>query len=398
MAIHIKSASRPYSNGRAWLPIVLLVSVIAISVSACSNLWKPSQRTFQFIYTSDSHFGITRPTFQGNSNVGAYIVNGAMVQKMNSLPKMHFPEDNGVNAGKIVGGIDYLINTGDIANRSESGIQNAAVSWAEFTNVYLNGLNTLDNEKQKTKIWLLPGNHDVSNAIGQYHIPAKQTDNSSMVGIFNYMYPTCQTTKKDYSYSSGRIHYSKDIAGIHFLFVCMWPDSCERVWMAQNLKSVSDTTPVLLFVHDEPNVEAKHFTNPNDVHNINSTDKFENLLAEVFKDGKDISAESKIEQRGFVSFLKAHGNIKVYFHGNDNENRYYEYHGPDNDIDLKIIQVDSPMKGNISANDETKLSFQVVSVNPEQKVMTVRECLWNSDPARPDAHIKWGESITISLK
>jgi hypothetical protein len=37
--------------------------------------------TFQFVYISDAHFGITRATFQGASNVNATVVNAKMVEK-----------------------------------------------------------------------------------------------------------------------------------------------------------------------------------------------------------------------------------------------------------------------------------------------------------------------------
>ena len=371
--------------------------LLILFIVGCSQPQKQKRHLIQFIYTSDSHFGITRAFFQGDTNVYSNVVNAAMVKKMNSLPGLTLPNDSGVNAGNPVGEIDYLINTGDIANRSEPGIQTASVSWNQFITTYVNGLTTRNLEDQRSKIWLIAGNHDVSNAIGHYRIPSAQTDNASMVGIYNYMFPEHPLTSASFSYSKDKIHYSKDVDGIHFLFLNMWPDSTERIWMKQNLKTVSDSTPVLIFTHDEPNVEAKHFSNPNGKHNINATDKFENLLGEFFKDGNNISFPSTIEQRGFVSFLKKHKNIKVYFHGNDNENRYYDYHGPDNDIDLKVIQVDSPMKGDISRHDETKLSFQLVSIDPDQKRLTVRECLWNSDPGHPEKSIVWGAKTTIQL-
>lgn len=375
---------------------IFLLPVLFILLFGCIR--NPQPTIVQFVYTSDSHFGITRTTFQGDSNVYANVVNAAMVKKINSLTGLTLPNDFGVNAGKNVGGIDYLINTGDIANRSEKNIQKATDSWQQFVDVYLNGLTTKNNSEKATKIWLLPGNHDVSNAIGHYHISVEKKDNASMVGIYNHMFATNQKTDSSFNFHTNKIHYSKDITGLHFIFVQMWPDSCERIWMEEDLKSVSDSTPVLLFTHDEPNVEAKHFTNPNGNHDINTTDKFENLLGEVFKDGKDISISSDIEQREFAAFLKKHRNIKIYFHGNDNENRYYTYHGPDNDVNLKIIQVDSPMKGNYSSTSESKLSFQLVTINIPKKELTVRECLWNKNPTHPELPVVWGESTTISLK
>lgn len=376
---------------------IFVFSLLVLFFVSCNQPKNQKSHIIQFVYTSDSHFGIKRITFQGDSNVYSNVVNAAMVQKINSLPSLTLPNDSGVNAGNLVGEIDYLINTGDIANRSEAGIQTATVSWNQFKAIYVDSLTIKTNQNQRSEIWLLPGNHDVSNAIGHFKIPTANTDNASMVGIYNFMFPNNPKTSANYNFSTDKIHYSKDVDGLHFLFVQMWPDSCERIWIENDLKTVSDSTPVLLFTHDEPNVEAKHFTNPNGKHDINPTDKFENLLGEVFKDGKSMTDSSNIEQREFTSFLKRHKNIKVYFHGNDNENRYYTYHGPDNDVNLKIIQVDSPMKGNYSKSDEAKLSFQFVSIDAEKKVMTVRECLWNSDPSNPKKPVVWGAKTNIQF-
>ncbi len=367
---------------------------LTISIYSCEAQEK---NTLQFIYTSDSHFGISRPEFRGNKEVSAQIVNQAMVEKMNALPTATLPLDKGVNSGKVIGPIDYLINTGDIANREEKGVQTAKKSWDEFVTTYLEGIKLKGENGEPTKFLLLPGNHDVSNAIGHFKIDAP-IDNTAMVEIYNYMFPNSPKTSATYNYKIDKIHYSKDILGIHLAFINMWPDSNERAWLANDLKSISSSTPVLLFMHDQPDIESKHFINPNKDHSINSFDKFENLLEDEFKDGKTIKEESTIEQRELVAFLKLHKNIKAYFHGNNNENRFFDYHGPDNDISLKILQVDSPMKGNFSKNDEKLLSFQLVSIDSKKKIITVRECLWNSDLATLNSPIVWGKSTTFSLE
>jgi hypothetical protein len=379
------------------ISLFALLILSAISCKKDSATESPASSTIQFVYTSDAHFGITRATFQGATNVNATVVNAKLIEKINSLPSLTIPADNGVNAGKVVGGIDYLVNTGDFSNREETGIQSATLSWSQFSTTYMDGLSLKNSSNQKTTILLVAGNHDVSNAIGYYKTMAPLTDNGAMVGSYNYMFPSAQTTSSTYSYAANKIHYSKDISGVHLVFLNMWPDSTERVWIANDLKSVSTSTPVILFAHDQPSVESKHLTNPNGARTINSTDKFENLVPEVFKDGNSISNPSTLEQRSFVTFLKSHPNIKAYFHGNDNENKYYDYKGPDSDIALKTFQVDSPMKGNISGGDETKLSFQLVSVDTKTKTMTVRECLWNTAPTTPSAPVVWGTSMTIWL-
>ena len=382
------------------ISIFALLLLLAFSCKKDSAVETPTSPVIQFVYSSDAHFGITRATFQGGTNVNASVVNAKLVEKINSLQALTIPADNGVNAGKVVGGIDYFINTGDFANREESAssVQSASISWGQFSSTYINGLTLKTNSNAKTPVLLAAGNHDVSNAIGYYKTMLPLTDNGSLVGAYNYMFPSTPKTTATYDYVTNKIHYSKDISGVHLLFVNMWPDETERTWMATDLNGVSTSTPVILFVHDQPNVETKHFTNPNGAGTINSTDKFENLLPEVFKDGaKTISDPSTLEQRSFVTFLKAHTNIKAYFHGNDNENKYYDYKGPDNDVTLKTFQVDSPMKGNISGTDETKLSFQLISIDTKAKTMTVRECLWNSVPATPSTPIVWGASTTITL-
>jgi len=61
------------------------------------------------------------------------------------------------------------------------------------------------------------------------------------------------------------------------------------------------------------------------------------------------------------------------------------------------------MKGSVtgldaadSKGDETKLSFQVIAIDPNTKTLTVRECLWNAAGAA--SKVSWGTNSTISLK
>ena len=363
-----------------------------------------SKSIVQFVYTSDLHYGISR-SFRGTEKVSANVVNKTMIGQMNALPTVTFPNDGGVNAGKKVGSIDYVIVTGDITNRQQTGIQSATASWAEFCNDYLNDGFTLKNKKnQKVGFLLACGNHDVSNAIGYPKPMSPLTDATSMVSIYNLMLaPATPKTNETYNYATDKINYTREIAGVHFMFVTMWPDSANRIWMEKDLAKVSPSTPVIILTHDQPECEAKHFTNPNGNHDINANDKFENLLEEKLKDGTTTKSATVLEERGFVAFLKAHKNIKAYFHGNDNKNEFYTFQGPDKDVSLKIFRVDSPMKGEISGldakdgkGDESKLSFQVISLDGESKTLSVRECLWNTSGAA--SPIVWGESATISIK
>ncbi len=96
----------------------------------------------QIVFTSDVHFGITRPAFDGDSNVPSVKVNARLVSKINHLPALSLPPDAGVDAGRTVGPIDYVMIAGDIANREETPIQSAAASWDQFRDDYLEGIHT----------------------------------------------------------------------------------------------------------------------------------------------------------------------------------------------------------------------------------------------------------------
>ena len=151
---------------------------------------------------------------------------------------------------------------------------------------------------------------------------------------------------------------------------------------------------MLLFTHDQPDIEAKHLLNPNGSGDINAKDRFENLVSDVSSvpSSKEIPVR---EHRELAAFLKKHPAIVAYFHGNENYNEFYTWGGPDNDIAVPVFRVDSPMKGNESGKDETRLSFQLVSLDTEALKMTVREVLWNADPKHPA--ITWGASRTIGF-
>jgi 3',5'-cyclic AMP phosphodiesterase CpdA len=59
--------------------------------------------------------------------------------------------------------------TGAIANHQEVGppaVQSSTDSWAQFQMAYVRSLTLRDNRGAALPIFLTPGNHDVSNAIG----------------------------------------------------------------------------------------------------------------------------------------------------------------------------------------------------------------------------------------
>lgn len=383
-------------NDQLLLRATLSILLFPISVIA--------QTPVQIIFTSDVHFGITRPAFDGDSNVPSVTVNARLVAKLNRLPNLHLPIDKGVAAGLPVGPVDYLMISGDIANRQEVPIQSAAASWDQFHHDYLDGITLRDHTGQPTTFLVVPGNHDVSNAVGFYRKMLPLTDASSMAGMYNLMlHPAIPMTNATFHYPADKISYTRDIAGICFLFVTIWPDSANRIWMEKELARIGPQTPVVIVAHDPPDGDAAHFVNPDGNHDINSTDRFENILEEHSKDrhnslGTDGKPkEDRAEQLGFVAFLKTHPNIKAYFHGHNNWNEFYIYKGPSDDVRLPTFRVDSPMKGKFSSKDEKRLSFQLITIDPASHRLTVRECFWNPNPEKPDAAPVWGESRTLQL-
>jgi hypothetical protein len=388
------------SNNKYKLLLLMAFLFLLFSKNAYSQDKKSG--LINMVYSSDAHYGLYRPQFRGDTAVNSHVVNAAMIRQINQIPMLHLPADGGVSAGHYVGPVDYMVQTGDICNRMEIPIQSAAASWAQFKIDYMDGLKLKGHNGKPAKLLLAPGNHDISNAIGYSKPMMPLTDPTALVKIYNLMLkPVKPMTNEAYDFEKDKINYSFNMEGIHVMFITLWPDSAERIWMEKDLDTVAPKTPVIIFTHDQPTCEAKHFTNPLPPHQMTAANQFQNLVAENYKEGfvaaKDDGA-TNIEQRGLVQFLKKHANIKAYFHGNSNWNEFYTYKGPDNDANLPVFRVDSPMKGKYSGKDETLLSFQLITIDPQKQEMTVRECLWNTTPG--DAHQKTvvGKSATLSIR
>ena len=356
-----------------------------------------------FVFTSDVHYGINRGSFRGAGNVESRTVNAALVEKINRLPAAVLPADGGLRAGQAMGPVAFVVVTGDIANRQELyplHIQSATVSWGQFEDGFIRRLTLKQADGQPVPLLLVPGNHDVSDAIGSPSPMVPPTDATSMAEIYNrMMHPAVPRTKDTYRYATDKINFSRDFGGAHGVFLTMWPDQMERAWIEHDLAGVPATTPVFLFCHDQPDLEAKHLTNPNGTHDVNSHDKFENVVSDTCADGTTVDVDTTIEQRALAAFLKAHRNIVGYFHGNSNWNEFYTWGGPGGDIALNVFRADSPIKGKDSGKVETKLSFQVVTFDADAKTLTARECLWNAQ-GRADSDatpVAWGASRTVSL-
>ena len=224
------------------------------------------------------------------------------------------------------------------------------------------------------------------------------TDGTPLVDIYNRMLaPPQAKTATTFDYQGDRVFYAHDFGGVHFVFLHIWPDSAMRGRMERDFSHVSASTPIIIFTHDQPDVEAKHFINPNGIHDVNAADQFENLLADRFADGLTVDTPSLIEQAQFELFLRHHPNVTAYFHGNSNWHQFYDWNGPGRSARLHAFRVDSPMKGAVSSLDETKLSFEVVTIDSASRTMTVRECLWNPDPVHPGSPVAWGGSATVTL-
>jgi hypothetical protein len=236
-------------------------------------------------------------------------------------------------------------------------------------------------------------------------------DDTAYIKIYNAMMNPATLLAKgaitgaDYAttaanYASKRVVTSRLVNGILYVFVGMWPDSINRPLIDLEIAKAPAGTPVILFTHDQPDTETKHLTNPSIINtgnnSINATEKLENLLSDT-ADSASTSGTTINAQAALTTWLAARKNIVAYFHGNDNYNQYYVYTGqPAGTISLPIFRVDSPMKGVVTGNDAAdgkgdpnKLSFQVVSVDSNKKLLTVREYLWNLKT--------WGANSTISL-
>ena len=358
--------------------------LVLVSVSLfCCSVWAQGGEILRFVYCSDLHYGLVRD-FRGEEDVPADSVSRAMIASFGLLEKTALPLDGGVGQGQVFGEPEFIVCTGDIANRMQHGVQTASESWTQFCR---------DWEEYLDRMYLVPGNHDISNAIGYPKPMSPDKDAASAVGIYDMMMsPDTAVTADNFDYAVHKTHYTFVADSIRFVFVGMWPDSHMREWYSGTVETGEDI-PVLLFTHDPPDADAKHFTNPWRPHDINSADKFENLLTDTCS-VRSIDRTPKDNWQELERFLSSHPEIKAWFHGDWNYNEFYTWTGVDGTVSLPVFRVDSPMKGDYSSVDETLLSYIVVTVDAGSRLLTARECLWNPDGA---AGIRWGASCTVAL-
>ncbi|MEI7835779.1 MAG: metallophosphoesterase [Planctomycetota bacterium] len=120
-----------------------------------------------------------------------------MLAKMAALAGTTLPSDGKVGAGQPIT-FNSMIVTGDFANRNESGAPVASTSWAQFKADYLDA-KPLGN----IPVYLTPGNHDVSNAIGLKN-KVGTIDNAALAGVYNY---NNNPTTADSSFLKGFANY-----------------------------------------------------------------------------------------------------------------------------------------------------------------------------------------------
>ena len=139
------------------------VAVTLVTALLCGSLWSSSAsaEVIQIVYTSDQHYGISRKSFRGEKKVPAVTVNAAMVEAINDLPGLTLPPDDGVMAEKPVGWIDYVISTGDIANRMEGTPEKAPMTatacFELFMDQYGKGLKVKDKEGHPAELLAVCG-------------------------------------------------------------------------------------------------------------------------------------------------------------------------------------------------------------------------------------------------
>ena len=97
------------------------------------------------------------------------------------------------------------------------------------------------------------------------------------------LHPPPAKTAASFHIPEDKINYSRNIGGICFLFITIWPDSANRIWMEKELSRVDPNTPVIIVAHDPPDGDPAHFTNPNGDHGINSQRPFRKPAGRVLQ-------------------------------------------------------------------------------------------------------------------
>src|SRR5262249_33899417 len=153
----------------------------------------------------------------------------------------------GLNAGRAIGGVDFVVEAGDITNREEHteqlSIQSASASWSQFVEDYIKGVHLRDRSGHEARVFVVPGNHEASNAVGFYKTMSPPTDVTPLVEIYNLMLkPSQPETATGFDYARNRVFYTRDLGGVHFVFLHVWPDSVMRDRMEHDFAQVATST------------------------------------------------------------------------------------------------------------------------------------------------------------
>jgi hypothetical protein len=262
--------------------------------------------------------------------------------------------------------------------------------WETYEKQYY-GITLRTANGDTTEILTIPGNHDLSNAIGFHKIMTPAIDKTSMLRVYAKAYDE-ELSDGDFNPRDHAIFLSRELAGVQLYFIQMWPGSAMRQRLAREIASLPVDRPVMLFTHIQPDIDAKRLINPNGDHGINAKDKLENLVANI-SSVETIDEIPIQERRELARFFKDHPSIKAYFHGHEHENIMYLWRGSDNEIALPAFMVDSPMKRKVSGEDESKISFHSIAVDSDARKVTVRQVPWNFNSF--EKRIVWGDSMNF---
>ena len=384
---------RFYRFNKVFLSLIVCVAITSIAQAEITN----------FIYISDLHYGIRKAGGAIYGGTTSQVVNQAMIAAMNSIPAQ-LDALLGTSGNKI----DFVAISGDISNRGVDGggYESDSASWAQFQHDYLGVnnsstnisgglLNLNDKNGFPVPIFMTPGNHDTNNAIGDGSPMA--IDNTSVVQIYNreignligntpWAPPSNSIILPLPAYS---INYSIDKAGVHMMFVNMWPDRNVQAWMDADLAKISPTTPVLLFTHAPMDPQdATLFANPS-APNVPSANYTAVIPFTIGPTANYASTDAAAQE--VVNWLIAHPQVKATFSGHINYNDMSSIINPVTGSEIGVAQfrVDSPMKGLVSCTNDSMLSFQVMTIDTVAQTLTVRDFLWSQG--------KWDTVTNVGL-
>ena len=208
---------------------------------------------------------------------------------------------------------------------------------------------------------MVPGNHEASNAVGFYKPMTPPIDKTPMVEIYNRMMRPA-APKDDGDVRLLHAIGSSSPATSAACTSCSsrsGPIRRRALWMDNDLEpSVSESTPVIIFTHDQPDVEAKHFMNPNGAHDINAARSSSRTCSPITsRTARPSTTPSLIEQAPARAFLERASEHHRVLPRQLELERVLRLERPDRTIVLHTFRVDSPMKGAVSATTRQSCRF-----------------------------------------